>query len=61
MTNNKIYKRIINMLQTEDKQILHFIEDILVDSEHITVEELTAKYKRNISIYVEERNEIKMD
>ena len=60
MTNN-IHKKIIDMLETDNIQIKKFIEDVLIDSENGTVDEVSTKYKRNISNYVEVSHETKMD
>lgn len=49
------------MLGTDNVQIKKFIEDVLIDSENGTVDEVITKYKRNISNYVEVSHETKMD
>ncbi|UDK97512.1 hypothetical protein EYB33_14860 [Lysinibacillus sphaericus] len=61
MTNNNIHKKIIDMLETDNVQIKKFIEDVLIDSENGTVDEVIKKYQRNISNYVEVSHETKMD
>lgn len=58
---NNIHQKIIDMLETDDIQIKKFIEDVLIDSETGTVDEVCTKYKRNISNYVEVSHETKMD
>ena len=49
------------MLETDNVQIKKFIEDVLIDSENGTVDEVITKYKRNISNYVGVSHETKMD
>ena len=60
MSNNN-HQKIIDMLETDNVHIKKFVKDILVDSENATIDEVSAKYKRNIANYVEVNHEIKMD
>lgn len=57
-----MHQKIVEMLDTDNKQIKSFVAAVLADCETATVEEVKSKYIANIRNYVVEgQYEVKMD